>query len=95
MHKRTLPTQTLNKRGRDVTVEAAHTFDGNTHGILVRATHAGHVYAEVLTVGAVDGKRLENYGAEQLQADLDAHRHKVADECAWRHEINETIAQVN
>jgi hypothetical protein len=91
---RHLPTKSITARGKVVTVETAHHVSENgQHHFLVQATHDGITEVSPMTIGAVDGER-PDFSLEDLQAALEKHRERVADECAWKHHVHKITHEV-
>lgn len=61
------------------------------HVIEVRALCGKTLEVSRITIGGVDGKRAEPPSKEQLQATLDFHRQRLADEASWKERVRENI----
>ena len=68
-------------------------LEGETPGREITATAGQTVVRLRHTFGAADGPR-PDVTVEQLQADLDAARQRVATEAAWREDLRVKLAQV-
>jgi hypothetical protein len=75
-----------------VTIETSDVASGVPAKNL-RATVGDVVCESRVTFGAMDGPRLE-VTAEQLQADLDNARQKLAEEAAWQAELRTLVSQL-
>lgn len=92
---RQLPTKQITKRDKviDVTTHHVQHEDGQ-HVFHVRCEHDGLSHEAVLTVGAANAHRPESYTKDQLQADLDAFRNRLADELSWKHHVGSIVTDI-
>ena len=94
-NSRTLEDKIIQKRGKDISVSTTHSVQDDQHTFLASATFEGVNHSQTMTIGSHNGDRPSNYSAEDLQNDLNKHREKVADECAWRHLLQESVLQLH
>lgn len=88
--------KTLNsKYGHKVNVahKVLRTAD-NLHVFEIRARCGDTLEISRITIGSVDGKRPHPPTKEQLQAQLDRHRTRLADEASWKEKIREVIGEL-
>jgi len=87
-----MPKTIVELRGKTIEIEETR-LPGSRPGKHLRAT-AGETTVELaVTFGAEDGPR-PDVTVEQLQADLDAARQRVAAEAAWRENLRLKLEQV-